>query len=188
MVCPTTTGALPEPEDSGYVKKFFDLSNEESLITLNGKVRPVILLSKNRDSWWNPTTNTGIVESWNCLPLFSYKDRHTQSYVLSDQKLETERFYVPPFSGDKPGIHKESAAIFSAKQSILVDNIKPLRHHNPSNGMSMKFKISDLALKLIVFHNLRNENNLRCFEDLNTQYEAFKDFVTEIIDSATNEP
>ena len=178
------TSRLPDKEPSGLVKKYFDLQKDEALTTVHCKLRPVVLLKKNLNNWWNPTSMTGVVESWTCVPIFSYKERHLQSYVLEDQRLNTSRFYIPPIHEGKPGIEKESAVCFDAIQTILTGNIKPLRAYSLEKSMSIPFKLSEYSLKMLSYHKVQVQNNMRCFQEIQTEYEIFKSMVNELIDGA----
>jgi len=176
------TNRFPKPDNSSYVKKYFDLGLDESLITVNSKIRPVILLERKQSNWWNPSNSSDYVEAWTCLPLFSYKSRHNQQYVLNDQKLLTDRFYIPPFYSNKPGIEKESSIMFDFIQNIPTYNIKPLRHDNSDLGMRIPFKVSDIALRLINFHMLKNMNILNQQEPIKSDYDLFCEYIGEILD------
>ena len=169
---------LPE-EDSGYVKKYFDLEKGESLITNNCKVRPVILIKRNENDWWNPSSTAGLVESWTCLPLFSYKERHIQNFVIDDQKLKSNRFYIPVAHTNQPGINMESAAIFESIQTIQSGNIRPCKSFCDADKMSHQFRLSSMALKLVMYHHLVQTNSFKCFDAIQTEYELFKSMVND---------
>ena len=174
---------LPNKSCTGIVKKYFDLENGEDLVTINCKIRPIILISKVTNNWWNPANLTDSVESWLCLPLFSYKDRHFQEYVLNDERLNTNRFYIPRFYKNRPGVDIECAGVFDSMQNILTDNVKPLRRYSIDHNMSIPYKLSEQALKIITYHYNINNNLLHCYENVKTEYDIFKEAVNEIIDS-----
>src|SRR5208282_971521 len=69
----------PAPEQN--VMKYFELEKDERLISTNSKARPVILLQRSVSDWWNPTNAARHIPYWLAVPLFSYKDRHSQEYV-----------------------------------------------------------------------------------------------------------
>lgn len=179
-------GNYPDPEGQ-FVMRHFDLAKGERLITTNSKIRPVVLLRRSVSDWWNPDNTMEHVESWLCLPLFTYKHRHNQAFVLRDQCLEhADRFYIPSFYGSSPGPHHESAARFQAIQMINVEHLTPLKH--PCNAkpppMARPFRLSPLGLRLMLYHFY---TSLGCFHDLEepgTEYALFKEQVGTMLAAA----
>lgn len=171
---------MAKSEPSGFVKKYFDLALDENFIVSNCKVRPVILVNKVNNDWWNPLITSDHIESWLCIPIFSYKQRHNQKFVLNDQCLNSkDRFYIPPFYKDKPGLKNESAAIFNALQSIPSFNLKRITAPcSLAESRCKPFKLSKLALKLLLYHMyIKNTDIFNAFDEVDDSYSCFKDLV-----------
>jgi hypothetical protein len=65
------------------------------------------LLKEAKDTWWNPVNTSVQGKYWLCVPVFSYKDRHPQDYVLKDMRLNNEiAFYIPSWYDNYPGLNK----------------------------------------------------------------------------------
>jgi hypothetical protein len=132
-------GSSP-PSPKINVMKYFWLEQDERLLTTNSKKRPVILLRRSVDTWWNPTNTTLHQNHWLCLPVFTYKNRHNQEYVKKDQMLEEpDRFYIPPFYSNKPGISEESAARYQAIQMVKEEHLEPMKLLCASANMQRPF-------------------------------------------------
>jgi hypothetical protein len=65
--------------------KIYQLERDDDLLVLKSKIRPVLVIDKIESDWRKPYNYFS--SSWVCLPLFSYKKRHPQKYVISDQGL-----------------------------------------------------------------------------------------------------
>ncbi len=175
------------PSKTPFVMKFFDLEKDEHLITTNSKTRPMILLSKTLSDWWNPINETQHVPYWLCLPLFSYKDRHTQEYVLRHQKLlDPAIFYIPGFYGCQPGTNVESAARFHATQMITEEHLTPLKSFCSIKKIKMgrPFKLSSLGLRLILYHFYKGLNVFSELDDPEAEYNLFKEQINKLINKA----
>jgi hypothetical protein len=188
-------GSIGDKNQDSYVKKYFQLENDEYLITINSKDRPVLLLNPYTNDWFNPMSTRHHTKGWLCLPLFSYKKRHSQNYVLEDQKLNSpHRFYMPPSYDDKPGISLESVIQLQTIQIINGHYLIPLKCmcKNKTPQMKRPFKVSDLGLKIILFHFFKS---LPVFDTVfNTSksqekedYILFRDIVNEIIKDTSHD-
>ena len=168
---------------TSYVMKYFQLEKTENLITTIGKIRPVILLKKTISDWLNPDTYSE--DHWLCLPLFEYKTRHNQNYVINDQRFKIpDRLYIPPRYNAKPGIPLESAARFQALQMINQEYLKPLKAFCKEKNMQYPFKIIDYALKIIMYHFFKNLNLFVELNEEGTVYALFVECVNDYIDAA----
>jgi hypothetical protein len=178
------TGDYP-PEPGSCVMKYFDIEKDERLITTNSKKRPIVLLRRTISDWWNPINRADHIVYWLCLPLFTYKNRHNQSYVLNDQRLNNlDAFYIPAASARYPGVSVESAARFQAIQMIKEERLTPCKHLCPADKMSRSFRLSDLGLRLVLYHFYKS---LRMFPELDepeTEYALFKEQINNLIDAA----
>ena len=93
--------------------------------------------------------------------------------------LKNTLFYIPVASSDQPGIDIESAAIYESIQTIQVGNLRPCRCFCSQNQMRIPFKLSEFALKLVIYHQLVQSNNLKCFTEMETQYDLFKSITAD---------
>lgn len=176
----------PHPgSNTSMVMKYFKLENDETLITTHGKKRPVILLSHSLDSWWNPVNTSVQKKNWLCVPLFTYKDRHPQSYVLEDQKLANgQAFYIPSFYNDFPGTNNESSARFQSIQMINEEHLTPLKHFSKNDSMNRPFGLTRLGLELLMYHFYNQFNLFPELTDVMTYYSLFRDEVQKRISIA----
>lgn len=176
----------PPPKPDSYVMKYFEIEKDEQLITTNSKQRPVILLRKAISDWWN-TSNTAMHETyWLCVPLFTYKERHNQNYVLNDQRLDNiNAFYIPTGSSKYPGISNvECVARFQAIQMIKKQRLKPCKCMCQAEGMNLPFRLSNLGLRLIIYHFYKSLGVLPELENTETEYDLFKEQIGKLIDAA----
>lgn len=168
----------------------FSLERNEFPIVKVSKLRFVILLKKIEDDWLNP----GIAdyeEKWLVLPLFSYKNRHKQKYILNDQRLESQfRFYFPPSTNTGFRLSKESAAHYNLIQEVQGNNINAITALNTKKGMQKAFKLSDKALRIVIYHYFKNLNILDSLFDegktISDDYQLFKMAINELIEENIN--
>jgi len=175
------------PSNTSFVMKFFELEKDERLITTNSKIRPVILLSRKLSDWWNPINVSRHVPYWLCLPLFSYKERHSQEYVLKHQRLlDPAVFYIPSHYSSNPGINAESAARFHALQMVTEDQLVPLKCYCSleNKKMSLPFKLSPLGLRLVLYHFYKGLDIFPELNDSEAEYALFKEQINTLIDNA----
>ncbi len=184
-----TTKEEMERNTSGYVKKYFGIEFDEYLQAIHGKFRPVILIQNYTIDWFNPLNSREHINSCLCIPILSYKaSRHKQPYILEDQKFNNNhRVYIPPAYKDCAGINEESSAQWSYIQTINKDLIKPLTCYNPNKKMSLPFKISNTALKIIMFHFIKGAGLFNLILDSSAKnvkslYDGFVELVREEID------
>ena len=183
-------GSFPPPSTQN-VMKYFELEKDERLITTNSKVRPVILLQRHLDDWWNPSSAARHVAYWLSLPLFTYKDRHGQGYVLEHQRLKNPCvFYIPALDGRNPGAESESAARLHALQVIPEDQLSPVKLmcNEPPHPMRRPYRLSDLGLKLVLYHFYRSAGCLSELQSTELDYDLFKGQVNAMMDKAVPVP
>ena len=167
--------------------KYFRLEAGEKLLTTNGKERPVILIRPAIDDWWNPPLSGTHEKYWLCLPLFSYKTRHNQDYVLRDQRLENDNsFFFPPIYGNRPAIAEESAVRFHAIQMIKERDIKPYKQYcsDPGVLMNKPVKLSDIGLRLLMYHFYKSLGIFSELNDPDAEYSLFKEQINILISAA----
>lgn len=175
--------SIPEPTTN--IMKFFKLEHGERLVTTNGKERPVVLLREEIDDWTNPMNTTMHTHSWLCLPLFSYKDRHSQSYVLNDQRLNNPNaFYIPSvYRG--PGINAESAAKFQSIQIMRDVSLKPLKSYcgNPGVEMNKPIRLTRIGLRILMYHFFKGLGIFDELDDREAEYCLFKEQINTLLDA-----
>jgi len=160
--------------------KFLNLQSDDRLFILQGKERPVIVLGYCETDWlYNYRLNTGKVEKIVlCLPVFRFKDRHSQEYIIKTQAfLFPNLFYISPSS---KGIIYESAARFELIQPIHKADMQPLKNAN-----NKPFKLSDETLKLLWNHLSLFLSMTPLDEPLQQDIEAYKKLVLEILERRT---
>ncbi|MHA1491727.1 MAG: hypothetical protein ACTSRI_18980 [Promethearchaeota archaeon] len=182
------------PTLTGPVKKHFELGKGETLITVKGKIRPVILLKKYICNWNDP--EEGAIHYWLCLPLFTFKEKHHKDYVRNIQRFKISHIiYIPPAYDINPGVQEESGGRF---QSLQIINEKYL---SASKCMSSKYqarlcyKVTNLGLRMILFHffkDLKNylgefyliKDDVKDLENTKRLYDFFVEYVNELLDNA----
>ena len=103
--------------------KFINLEKDDDLVLLKSKIRPVVLLKQVESKWRYPRATEGD-KFWMAVPIFTYKKRHLQKDVVSDQALLCPfRFYMPPRKPKGPGLEEEGAARFDVLQFIPESNL-----------------------------------------------------------------
>ena len=132
--------------------------------------------------WWNPPNKADHIIYWLCLPLFTFKDRHNQPYVLNDQSLNNpDAFYIPPGTASFPGASEESVARIQAIQMIKAERLIPCKCMCSADKMNRPFRLSDLGLRLILYHFYRSFNVFSELNDPNAEYGLFKEEVSRLI-------
>ena len=159
--------------------RVFQLETEDDLLVYKCKIRPVVVIKKIESDWRMP--HNYIFNTWLCLPLYSYKGRHSQQYVLSDQKLEnSQRFYFPP---GVPGIINECSGLLNELQSIPERNLYPKKCFCDSvePRMDRPIKLSDKAFQAVVGHIAQLLPGISISGDAYDWYNFFKELVVEEI-------
>jgi hypothetical protein len=173
------------PDNPTSVMKYFNLEKDERLITTNGKERPVILLSYANDDWWNPSNSSRHEKYWLCIPIFSYKDRHPQNYVLNDQRLNNPySFYIPSRHNNNPGLYAESSARYQAIQMVKEEHLSPLKWmcEIKEPKMQRPFALTKIGLELMLYHFYNQFSLFNELEESKTLYTLFKEGVNKRID------
>lgn len=149
------TGSYPKKEEYGSIQKHFKIEKDEYLITTHSKNRPVILLKKNKSDWFNPTNSSLHINTWLCIPIFSYKDRHNQNFVLNDLKWQSnDRVYMPPTYSNKPGMKEESCLILSNLQYINEKYLQKYKclNSNPGKNINEPFGLERKYFDYVKYH------------------------------------
>ena len=168
-----------EREPQSVVAKYFELEKGENLFAAPGKYRPVILIRNYCNDWLNPSNQREHIDTWLCLPIFSYKERHNQDYVINDQSFSNpDRIYIPPSYGQSPGMVNESVIQLQSIQMLRSEYFEPLKSLCSIKEpiMNRPFKISNFAMKIIMYHLLNNFNIFDIFIQ-NTESEGRDDFI-----------
>jgi len=146
-----------EKKPQAFVAKYFELEKSENLFASTGKYRPVILVKKYINDWINPANTTHHFPTWMCLPIFSYQEKHNQDFILNDMAFKTpSRIYIPPSINGGPGCSWQGVAQFMTIQNIREEYIEPMKAqcNTSTPQMQRPYKISNFALKIIMYHFL----------------------------------
>ena len=163
--------------------KAFQLESDTDLMILKCKIRPVLVIKKIESDWRVPTNY--FFKLWLCLPLFSYKSRHSQQYVLRDQKLEIpHRFYFPLGT---PGLDEECAGLLSGLQCIPEDNMYPKKCHCTQREpkMDRPIRVTEKAFQAVLGHIAQFLPAVVVTGESLEWYDFFKELVIEQIAKAT---
>ncbi|GFP19645.1 hypothetical protein HKBW3S03_01150 [Candidatus Hakubella thermalkaliphila] len=156
--------------------KSLNLRSEDRLYILQGKLRPVIILGYCDADWlYDPMTKGGIWEKLIlCLPIFTFKARHSQDYVVKIQIFEIPNlFYIKP---SNKGVTEESAARFELIQPIHKGDLQPLKNLN-----ERPFKLSGDTLKVLWNHLCIFLTARPLFEELQKDLQAYAELIKEKI-------
>jgi len=159
--------------------KTFQLERDDDLLVLKSKIRPVLVINKIESDWRKPYNY--FFGAWLCLPLFSYKKRHPQNYVVSDQRLNVpHRFYFPPGT---PGIDEESCGQIIDLQSIPEENLYPFKCFCDAHEQKMErpIKLGDRAFSAVMGHIAKFLPGIDITGESLEWYAFFKELVREEI-------
>lgn len=171
-----------------YVKKYFELEKDEYLLGTHGKYRPVIIVKNYISNWPNPANIHQHENKWLCLPIFSYKEKHNQEYVLDDLCFnKPHQLYLPQAFKTQPGLDHESALRFEAIQMVNNKYLVPIKCLNTSIDVKLKqpFKLSEFALRIIMYHFMKHLDlfNEQLLSDgiKKNEYDVFVEAVKEYL-------
>lgn len=174
------------------VKKYFDLEMDENLLGTHGKNRPVILIKNYISNWANPGIEKYKIDRWLCLPIFTYKKRHNQEYVNDDLCFNNpDRIYIPVEKNPEPGVKEESAIQLEAIQMVNEKYLQPLKCMCNDGKITMQrpFRVSNFALKIIIYHFMKSFDIFNAFMDKKiedeSQYELFVEMVRDLVREST---
>lgn len=157
-------GGYPGSDDK--VKKYFSLEGKESLVSVPGKKRAVILVKDYMWDWLHPNTPGKQIQKWLIIPIFSYHLRHERDYryMLKDFCFQTpDRVFLPMTYGNNPGMLKECAVHLNNSQLVRGEFIEPLLVPRTSKTDLMHLRISNIGMKLILYHHARGFGLLDSF-------------------------
>ncbi len=163
--------------------KQFQLESDDDLVVLKCKIRPVLLISKLECNWKLPLLRS--FNYWLCLPIFTYKRRHNQEFVIADQKFETPtRLYFPP---GVPGLNEEAAGLVKELQFIPEGNLLyPHKCHNVDSDppMDLPVKLSDIGFEAVIGHIAKTLPEIEISGQSKDRYDLFKELAAMAIDDA----
>jgi hypothetical protein len=162
--------------------KIFQLETDDDLLVMKCKVRPALVINKIETDWRIPVRYTDGM--WLCLPLFTYKNRHSQQYVFSDQRLQIpHRFYFPPGSSGGPGLDEECAGLINELQCIPDMNLSAKRCfcNVGTPQMSRPIQLSEKAFHAVVGHIANFLPEISITGKALEWYEFFRELVNEEI-------
>ena len=159
--------------------KLFQLETADDLMILKCKIRPVLVIKKIESDWRIPYKYFS--SNWLCLPLFSYKNRHSQRYVLSDQKLEVPHRFYFPFGN--PGLDEECAGLINELQCIPQANLYPKKCFCSIGDpkMNRPIRLSDKAFQAVNGHIASLLPEITVSGESLEWYDFFKELVNEEI-------
>lgn len=151
--------------------KFLNLRVNEMLFIFKGKVRTVIpICFHSENTWFISNQSEGSLAT--CLPVFSFKERHPQKFIMKVQAfLFPNLFYIQP---DNMGATKEGAVRFELIQTVYKKELKPCK-----NTHNKPFKLSSYILKLLWFQ-LNSFFGIKPLEE--SLIKDIKDYQSIIID------
>lgn len=164
--------------------KTFQLESDDDLLVVKCKIRPTIAIQKVSCDWRFPGNRALLHHTWLCLPIFSYKNRHTQDYVLQDQSLDRpHHFYYPPGT---PGLDNESVAKLIELQFVPEANLTPMRKmcEIKQPHMARPFKLVEDAFNAVLGHLSQILPRIEISGEIQEWYELFVAEVREQIDVA----
>jgi len=130
--------------DEGHMPiKELGLEEDELYYVYKGKRRLVVTLGCCTQTWY-PTAREEMILL--CAPIFSFKARHSQDFVVRTQAFHYPNlFYLPP---DNDGCTDESAVRFEYIQPIVASCLQPCL------GVLSKLPVAltEAALKLMSVH------------------------------------
>jgi len=160
--------------------KYFQLESNDDLMLLKCKIRPVLLIKKIKCDWKKP--DNYFFDTWLCLPIFSYKNRHSQRYVMSDQKLAIpNRFYFPP---GIPGLEEEGCGLLNELQFIPENNLYPYKSFCDQREahMDRPVMLSKKAFCAVIGHVSKLLPEISISGESKDWYDFFKDLVNEEVE------
>jgi len=155
---------------SHFPIKSLNLRSNERLYILKGKPRTVITLGYIETEWHEQEKDKLVL----CLPIASFKPRHTVEQIISIQLFEVSHlFYIKP---SPKGANKEGAARFELIQPIQSGELQPVKntHNSP-------FKLSSCALKLLFNHFAKFLFGKPLYEEIEGEIAAFRDLIREVL-------
>lgn len=161
--------------------KVFQLESDDDLVVVKCKIRPILLIKKVSSDWRIPGNTAHLFDTWLCLPVFSYKNRHTQEYVIKDQSLKCpHHFYFPPGT---PGIDNESAGKLIEMQFIPEGNLTQLKKMCDEGTIKMQrpFRVTEYAFHALLGHITNFFPYMDISGDVKAWYELFAETVQEQI-------
>lgn len=105
-------------DEKHYPVKKLNLRADEMFYIYTGKIRPVVILGYVESEWFETTQKVFL-----CAPVFSFKPRHSQEYIIKIQAfVYSYLFYLPK---DPKGCYEESAIRFELIQPIMKGFLQP---------------------------------------------------------------
>ena len=161
--------------------KVFQLESDDDLTVVKCKIRPVLLIKRVSCDWRIPGNAAHLFQTWLCLPLFSYKPRHTQGYVIIDQSLKRpHHFYFPPGT---PGLECECAGKLIEMQFIPEKNLTPMKGMCYEGAVKMQrpVRVTEPGFNAVLGHIASFLPYTEISGDVRAWYDLFVEAVQEQI-------
>jgi len=121
-----------------------NLEHDEIYVLQKGKMRPCVILNKVQSIFDNSLYPENI---YLCAPIFSFKEKHEDKYMLDILKFSIEDcFFLPK---DTKGLKNHSVVRFSR---ILPLHFKNLEPYSCLLERKKPLALSDEAFNLLVYH------------------------------------
>lgn len=161
--------------------KLFQLESDDDLVVVKCKIRPVLLIKKIISDWTHPNNTARMFNTWLCLPIFSYKPRHSQKYVITDQELKRQHhFYFPPGT---PGLDHESVGKLIELQFIPERNLTPFKKMCEIGNINMNRPVclSEKAFHAVLGHTVGFFPSIEISGESKEWYDFFVELAREQI-------
>ena len=159
--------------------KLFNLETDDDLVVVKCKIRPVLLIRDVSSDWRVPGNMARLHHTWLCLPIFTYKPRHSQTYVLKDQSLQLpHHFYFPPGT---PGLDEEGVGKLTELQFIPEQNILARKKMCDAERMQLPFCLTEEAYQSVIGHMARLLPDIEISAKAKEWYDFFVELVNEEI-------
>ncbi|MBU2227828.1 MAG: hypothetical protein KJ936_09250 [Proteobacteria bacterium] len=164
--------------------KLFNLETDDDLVVVKCKIRPVLLIRNVTSDWRVPGNMAKIYHTWLCLPIFTYKQRHSQPYVLKDQALQLpHHFYFPP---GMPGLDEEGVGKLTELQFIPEQNIFAKKKMCDAEKMQLPFCLTKEAYQSVIGHIANFFPGIEISGEAKEWYDFFVELVSEEIAKFTS--
>lgn len=157
--------------------KSMKLRSDDRLFILQGKKRLAIVLGACETNWgYNHILEKGKEEKLVlCLPIFPFKNRHDQKFIIDVQKFDYPNyFYIIPSPGS--GL-EEGAARLELIQPIHKGDMQPYKSVNEK-----PLKLSDSLMKMLVYH-ISRYFALNTLNELDDDLNAYRQIINEKLKS-----
>jgi hypothetical protein len=157
-------------DEKHYPARVLNLRADEMLYIYTGKIRTVIILGYIKSQWFE-----AIQEVFLCAPVFSFKSRHSQEFIIELQAfMYPSLFYLPK---SPKGCCEESAIRFEMIQPIMRGFLRPCL----SSIDQKPFSLTKEAYWLLMNHLLKFISGKPIDERIEGDIRAYQELLLESI-------